>query len=202
MKAVRHFALGLFTLAALAGCGGGGAGPTATAVVPQGTTLTVNQQSGAAVAQALANTPIQFNTPVPVLGTTAPTTVTFNSASTFTIQEQGQPAVTGSLSFGSCRFQVTGPTPNPYDGRTPAHPLRTGNTVVVEPCALALTAQTPATGNASNTTVTVTFGTVVSNPAPITIAVTPAGQVTLVAPNGTAVTLPQVITTTTVTGAI
>jgi hypothetical protein len=199
MKAVRRFALGLFTVAALAACGGGGGGgaPTATAVVPAGTRLTINQQSGAAIAQALANTPIQFNTPVPVLGTTAPTTVTFGANGTFTIQEQGQAAVTGTLSFGSCRFTVA--APSPY---TAPHPLAAGNTAVVDPCALALTSQTPATGAATPTRVTVTFGTVVSDSAPITVAVTPQGSVTLVTPNGTAITIPQVITTNVVTGAV
>lgn len=199
MKAVRRFALGLFTVAALAACGGGGggSGPAATAVVPQGTALTINQQSGAAFAQALANTPIQFNTPVPVLGTTQPTTVIFTSATTFTIQEQGQPAVTGTLSFGSCRFTVA--APSPY---VAPHPLRAGNTVVVEPCVAALTSSAPATGAATNTNVTVKFGTIDSAPTPITIAVTPQGAVTLVTPNGTTITIPQVITTNTVTGAI
>jgi predicted small lipoprotein YifL len=202
MQAVRRLALAVLTAATLAACGGGGGGgtPAATAVVPQGTALTVNQQSGTAIAQALAGQAITFNVPIPVLGTTNPTTVTFDSPTTFTIRETGFPAVTGTLSFGSCIFTV-GPS-SPYGA---GHPLAAGSVVTVNPCEVRFTGSVAADGVPRSSTVQVAFGgagsVVSAEPLPITVQVTPQGNVSVVTPSGTVIALPQVITTRVVTGA-
>jgi hypothetical protein len=129
-------AITLLASAILVACGGGGG--DAPLVASANATAPVTSTTVAAV----VSEPFVFSTGVPKFGTATPTTVTLNTASTFSVTATEGNA-SGTLAFGSCIFTVTTST------FVAPHPLAIGETVTVNPCSLTIaTAGVAAEGNA------------------------------------------------------
>jgi hypothetical protein len=119
--------LGLFSVAAaaamLVGCGGGHDAPAQAA--SSNLTAPVTSASVAAV----AGQGFTFQNGVTNFGTASPTTVTLNSASSFSVAS-AEGTASGNLAFGSCIFTVTAST-FPVGSR-----LALGQVVTVHPCSI------------------------------------------------------------------
>jgi len=168
--------VGLFGMAAmLTGCGGGG--DDTPLVAANDLVVQANPSVTAAVAQA----PFDFPGGVPVLGTTADTTVTFTSTDpspAFSISSGGGTA-TGTTTFGSCIFKVTAST-FPAGTR-----LATGATVTVNPCNLTINSRgLSANGVGQSRSIALILGAAASAGRTLTVSVNPGGGLTL---NGTSV---------------
>src|SRR3954447_16114644 len=107
MKKVGMGVIALFAASAmLVACGGGGGGNNPPSLVAAAnTTAPVTASSAAAV----TGEPFTFSSGVAKFGTTSPTTVTLNSASTFSVAATEGNA-SGNLTYGSCIFTVTAST--------------------------------------------------------------------------------------------
>ncbi len=120
----KKLGLGLISLVAaavLVACGGGNDNASTAASADE--TAPVNAGSVAAV----VGQGFTFNNGVTKFGTASPTTVTLNSASTFSVAAT-EGSASGNLAFGSCIFTVTSST-------FPAgSPLAVGQVVTVHPC--------------------------------------------------------------------
>lgn len=165
MKKLITTVAALCMAATLTACGGGG-GSTAQ-VAASDSTVAMNATTGPTVASSVAAKAFTFSSGVPDLGTTGSTTVTFPTASSFSVASGGNTA-SGSLSFGSCHFNVSNST-------FTSGPLVNGNSVTITNCQLLVaTKGLPADGSqhteavqlvldgATSATVTVTV-TVLSN---------------------------------------
>lgn len=159
--------------AALAGCGGGSG--EQTLVVTQDAQVPVTSS----VTSAVVQTPFTFPSGVASFGTSAPTTVTFTSTAAtpaFTVTS-GSNTASGTTTFGSCIFTVTAST-FPADS-----PLATGKVITVNPCTLTVdTSGTAADGTPDTVAGTLVLGTIASDGANVSIAVSPSGDLLL---NGT-----------------
>ena len=103
------FVLAAAATAALVACGGGGtSSPALTAkVATADTSASIVPANGAAILNALSNTPITFD--AGTLGSTSSTVLTFTDKSAtpaFTATSSAG-VVTGKTTFGSCIFTVT-----------------------------------------------------------------------------------------------
>src|SRR4051794_12317801 len=123
----KKLGLGLISLVAasvLVACGGG---HEASLAASSDVTAPVNTGSVAAV----VGQGFTFNSGVTKFGTASPTTVTLNSASTFSVAST-EGTASGNLAFGSCIFTVTTST-------FPAgSPLAVGQVVTVHPCSISV----------------------------------------------------------------
>jgi hypothetical protein len=156
--------------AILSACGGSDDEPAQVAATDA--TLGVNL----AVAQAAANTPFNFPSGVPDLGTTGTTTVAFTSTATtpaFSIQNGNQTA-TGTTNFGSCVFVVA-------SSSFPAgHRLAAGSQVTINPCNIRLGTQgAPADSVARQRAAVFILGSAASTGSTVTVAINSGGTVTI-----------------------
>jgi hypothetical protein len=185
---LAKFALGLTLAATLAACGGDDdATPAATIAVDDIAAVTIAPATATTATAALTavSTGFSFPTGVPAFGTTVPTTVTFTAppagATTpdFSIAA-GTGTATGTLSFGSCIFNITAST----------IPGIVAPTIIpVTPCAFDAETgdETVAQGgtNTFTTTSTLLLGTgTTSAPAIVTVTVTNVNGVNTVTVNG------------------
>jgi hypothetical protein len=145
----------------------------------------------ASTVAAVTGKSFSFNSGVSALGTTSPTTVSVDSASTFSVTS-AQGNASGNLSFGSCIFTVTAST-------FPAgSPLATGKVLEVQPCALEIpTAGIVTSAPATVLSVTFNLGGALSAAQSFTIDVLDNGTVTV---NGTTVGTVTVTPSTGATG--
>ncbi len=159
-------------LSACGGGGGGSGGNDAPAVAAADTTVGVSST----VTGAVVNTAFSFPSGVTSFGTTSATTVAFNDTSAtpaFTISSGGNTA-TGTTTFGSCIFTITSST------FVAPSPLAAGNTITVNPCNINInTKGQVANGVGQLRSVVLVLGAAASSGTPITVSVTPSGQVTL-----------------------
>lgn len=161
--------VGLVAAVALVACGGGDDdAPKVTAVAPAA--VTVNASS--AVAAALKDEPFTFPT-VSEFGTTASTSVAFTNTATnpgFSIGSNGFVA-SGDTAFGSCTFRIR------TSSFPVGHPLSAGQEVRVDPCSIEiLTANMAATGESLPKGVTMKLGRSISASRPISVSVSPTGE--------------------------
>ena len=141
----------------------------------------------ASSAAAVTGEPFTFSSGVAKFGTTSPTTVTLNSASTFSVAATEGNA-SGNLTYGSCIFTVTTST-FPVGSK-----LAQGAKVEVTPCDLQIpTAGVSVDAAAAAKAVTFLLGTATSQPVQLTVDVTPTGQVVV---NGVTVATVQLTTVT------
>jgi hypothetical protein len=171
-------AFSLIAVAALAACGGGD--EAFVAVVEAPVVIAVSDKTiPAAIATLSAAKTVSFPSAVPALGTTAATTLTFDTPAAgattvpFTLASGGVSSK-GVLSFGSCIFTIF---EKPIG--TPLVP----NLVFTVPTAQCNLGVDPISGVADNTTapatVTVTLGGVSSTPVPVTVVVQTNGTITV-----------------------
>jgi hypothetical protein len=119
--------LGLTLLAAaaiLAACGGGGDDSP-----PVAATSNVTAAVTSSTVAGVTGEPFVFSSGVSDFGTTSATTVTLNSASSFSVSSS-EGSASGGLTYGSCIFTVTSST---YPS---GHPLAVGGVVRVNPCSI------------------------------------------------------------------
>lgn len=182
--------------ALLAACGGGG-GSVPVATTPVAAT-NVSANANAAVVGAVGTTPVVFangfagvsasGAPVAVTGAT---TVAFSGsgASPNVSITNGGRTASGVTTFGSCIFTFTAST------FTPPSDFDVGKSITVNPCSLNVsTANKSASGGASQTPVTFSFGSATSNSFTQSVTVNSAGAVSV---NGVPV---GTVTITNVTG--
>ena len=167
---MKKLGLGLISLVAasamLVACGGGG-GDSAPLAASSNTTAPITAKSVGAV----AGESFSFATGVTALGTSSPTTVTVNSASTFSVASS-EGTASGNLSFGSCIFTVTDST------FAAGSKLAVGARVEVSPCELKIpTAGVSVDAAAAAKAVTFVVGTSTSAAVQLTVDVTPSGDV-------------------------
>jgi hypothetical protein len=168
MKKLLPLVVALAAAAVLTACGGGDDNPTpASPVATANTTSSITAGTVAAVtAQAFS-----FNSGVSDFGTTGPTTLTLNSASTFSVSS-AEGSASGGLGFGSCIFTVGTST---YPA---THPLHTGARIEVSPCAIVVpTAGVSTDAAASTLNITFNLGTAVSQPKGVTVDILADGTV-------------------------
>lgn len=180
--------LSVTLLAALAACGGGDAVVTAPvaialAAVPA---LVISPTTAVAATASLTavSTGFTFTAGVPAFGTTVATTVKFTAPATGTATPafsiaSGTGTASGTMSFGSCIFNVTAST-------IPG--MVVGTPITVTPCSFSVStvgkAVTEGTTSTISTTATMTLGTAPSTAAPITVTVTNSGGTSTVSVNG------------------
>ena len=159
----------------LSACGGGDGGAGAQ-VSTSVTVATIDPTTGPATVGAVAGKPFSFTSGVPALGTTGPTTLTFQAGSAtpgFSIASSGGTA-SGSTRFGSCIFTVATST-YPAD-----HALATGKTITISPCALSIdTIGAAADGTSAERNASLVLGTTPSSPTPAAVAISPTGEVSI-----------------------
>ena len=190
----------LVAVAALAACGGGSDPAIISLNDLPAVAITPSTAPVANAALTAVSTGFSFPTGVPVLGTTAPTTVKFTSPAagatattpTFAITS-GTGTATGLTTYGSCIFNVTGST-------IPS--IVAPATITVNPCSFDVnttgkTVQEGATATVNATSVLV-LGTTSSSPASVVVTVTNSGGVNTVTVNGASL---GTVTGTVVTGA-
>ena len=187
---LAKFALGLTMAATLAACGGGGgdAAPAAKVAVNDVAAVPISQATATTATAALTavSTGFSFPTGVPDLGTTGvATTVKFTAPTVGTTAPgvsiaTGTGTASGTLSFGSCIFNITSST-------IPG--IVAPKTITITPCAFdADTGGETITQGATNTfttSSTLVLGTgTTSAPADVTVTVTNANGVNTVTVNG------------------
>lgn len=163
--------LGLTLLAAaamLVACGGGGDEPQSQ-VASSNVTAAVTASTVAGVAAE----PFVFSSGVSDFGTTSATTVTLNSASSFSVSSS-EGSASGNLGFGSCIFTVTTSTfPS-------TSPLGLGKTVTINPCSITVnTAGLRAEENAIARAVRFVLGVNTSQPKDLQVDISTDGTVTV-----------------------
>lgn len=184
---LAKFALGLTLAATLAACGGSDATPAASVAVADLAAVTIDSTTATAATAALTAVSTGFSFPagVPDFGTTVPTTVTFTAPTAgattpgFSIAD-GTGTATGTLSFGSCKFEVTFST---ISG------IVAPKTIIVSPCEFDADTggETVLAGSTSTftTSSTLMLGTgTTSAPADVTVTVTNSNGVNTVTVNG------------------
>ena len=184
---LAKFALGLTLAAGLAACGGGSDAPVANIAVADIPAVTISPTTATTATAALTavSTGFSFPTGVPDLGTTSATTVKFTAPATgtttplFSIAADSGTA-TGTLSFGSCIFNITSSTIPGIVAPT---------TIPVSPCAFDTSTggQTVTEGSTATftTTSTLLLGTgTTSATAEVTVTVTNSAGVNTVTVNG------------------
>ena len=164
--------LSLVFAASLAACGGSDDAPAAVIALADAPALTITPATATAATAALTATSTGFTFPagVPAFGTTAATTVKFtapaagSTAPAFSIAS-GAGTATGTLTYGSCIFNVTSSTipgivapiaitvtPCAFDANTSGKNVTQGDTATFTvPATLIL-----GTATSSATTVTIT----------------------------------------------
>lgn len=93
----------------LTACGGGGGG-TLPDVASQNLSVPINATDGTTVAAAIASQSFDFTSGISDFGTTADTTVTLTNGGTGFQVSSGGKTATGTMSFGSCHFNITSTT--------------------------------------------------------------------------------------------
>lgn len=194
MKKLFLLAAVLTSATLLASCGGGG-GDTAQ-VAAADARLAADADSGRPLFTAMANESFTFTGGVADFGTTGTaTTVSIQQPAAagrnprFTISSGGQTA-SGTMAFGSCFFRVTNST------FTPPSPLVDGAVIEIANCGVQLdTAGQNADGVAVESSAVLFLNNANSTGTTVTVAINPAGRITL---NGKAV---GTVTLTPVTGA-
>ena len=167
-------ALSLVFVASLAACGGSDDPVPAVIALADAPALTISPTTATAATAALTAAPAGFTFPagVPAFGTTAATTVAFTAPAAGTTTpafsiKSGTGTATGTVSYGSCIFNVTTSTvpgivapttitvnPCAFDANTAGKTVTAGSTATITvPAALILGA---ATSTAANVTITVT----------------------------------------------
>ena len=154
----------------LAACGGGGGGTPAKAVASN-TTLSMNQNTAA----AMTNNTFQFSA-VPDFGTTTTTTVQVDGSTannTFQVGSGGNTA-SGNLQYGSCIFHV-------LSSNFPVGtPLAQGNTITISACQLIVGTQgMAADGGTHSVLVQFVLNAAKSLTLTAQASVTPDGQLTI-----------------------
>jgi hypothetical protein len=176
---MKRLGLALISIAAsaamLVACGGGGDGPRQPSLVA------ANNLKAPITAQnvgAITGQGFTFNSGVAAFGTASPTTVTLNSASSFSITSN-EGTASGTLGFGSCIFAVTQST---YPASSP---LAVNKTLEVSECSINVaTAGVSVTQDAILRAVAFLLGTDTSADKNLTVDITPSGIVVV---NGTEV---------------
>jgi hypothetical protein len=166
--------------AMLTACGGGG--DNALPVTNVATT-NVTAPITAASVSAVTGQAFTFNGGVGAFQTASPTTVTLNSASSFSVASN-EGTASGNLGFGSCIFTVTQST-------FPASsPLAVGKTLEVQPCAITVaTAGVSAEQNATARAVSFQIEGNASIAKDLTVDITSTGTVVVNGTNIGSVTL-------------
>jgi predicted small lipoprotein YifL len=109
IKKLFLLAAAIAAAATLTACGGGGGG-TLPDVATQNLSVPIDATNGTSVAAAIASQSFDFSTGISDFGTTADTTVTLtNGGTNFQVASGGKTA-SGTMSFGSCHFNVTSTT--------------------------------------------------------------------------------------------
>lgn len=140
---------------------------------------------------AVVNNAFTFSSGVSAFGTSSSTSVTFTSASAFSIASGGNTA-TGTTTYGSCIFTVATST-------FPASsPLAAGKVVTVEPCQITskVSGQQPS-ATATSTPTLLVLGTANSATVSLPTIIEPSGNVII---NGTSVGTVTLAPTTGATG--
>ncbi len=165
-KMLGALALSL-SVAGLVACGGGGGGPTLFAKAD-----TVAAITGTNVT-ALAGKTFTFPSGAAAFGTAgAATTVTFDTANTFTVVSGGN-TVKGALSFGSCIFTLAAPTVFPPAWGV-ASPLE------ITPCNINVgTAGKAANGTSIDVPASLVLGAGKSSALTIPVVISGTGSVTI-----------------------
>jgi hypothetical protein len=183
MKKLFLLAAVLTSATLLASCGGGGG--DAAQVAAADARIGVDDTNGKVVFNAMANESFVFSGGVPAFGTNTATTVNITPPPAagrnpgFTITSAGGDTATGTMDFGSCIFRIVTST---FD---PPSPLVAGETIVVPNCGVNLdTAGQHADGVAVDVSATLFLNNAVSTNTTVTVAINPAGKITL---NGRAV---------------
>lgn len=193
MKKLFLLAAVLTSATLLASCGGGG---DSAQVATEDARLSADADSGRPLFTAMANESFTFTGGVTEFGTAgAATTVSIQQPAAagrnprFAISSGGQTA-TGVMTFGSCFFRVTDST------FTPPSPLVDGAVIEINNCGVQLdTAGQNANGVAIESSAVLFLNNANSTGTAVTVAINPAGRITL---NGKAV---GTVTLTPVTGA-
>ena len=185
MQKTFRLLLAVAAVALVTACGGGGSPAPVAQVAKTDTALPASPT----VTAAVLNTAFAFPAGVSSFGTTATTTVAFTGTSTtpaFSISSGGKTA-TGTTTFGSCIFTITSST------FLPPSPLAVGNVVTVEPCYLDLETQGQAANSVSQTRdMSLWLGSTESTETPISVSLSPAGQITINGQSGGTITLAPV----------
>jgi len=167
---MKKLGLTLFVASALlVACGGGGGGESQPLVASSNVTAAVTSSTVAGV----TSEPFVFSSGVSDFGTTSPTTVTLNSASSFSVSST-EGTASGSLGFGSCIFTVTASTFGPTS------PLAAGKTVTVNVCSITVdTAGLRAAENAVARAVSFILAGNASQSRSLSVDITETGVVTV-----------------------
>lgn len=169
MKKLTLILAALCMTATLTACGGGGSGSTAQ-VASANTSIPMNATTGQTVTSSVTGKSFEFTNGVPDFGTSGSTTVTFGTPNGFQITSGGN-AANGTMSFGSCHFNVT-------SSSFGSGPLINGSTVTITNCELqALTKGLPADGSGHLAQVELVLNGATSLPVTVTITVMADGQV-------------------------
>lgn len=168
MKKLITTLAALCMAATLTACGGGG-GSTAQ-VASSDTAVAMNATTGQAVASSVTGKAFTFSSGVPDFGTTGATTVTFDTSNSFQVASGGNTA-SGTLTFGSCHFNVTSST-------FTSGVLVQGNTITVPNCELLVaTNGLPADGTEHTRSVQLKLDGATSATVTVTVTVLSTGRV-------------------------
>jgi predicted small lipoprotein YifL len=172
MKSISKLVLSMVMVSALAACGGSD-GPLPPTVI---TPAVVTAPASAGTIAAIVDKTFTFGD-VLAMGTTSPTALKFTgggASPSFAITSP-EGSATGATTFGSCIFTIASGSTYPA-----THPLASGKTVRIDPCALTLaTSGTPANGSSNPTQAAFTLGTLVSAGIPLPVSVSADGTVSV-----------------------
>ncbi|MFI4926812.1 MAG: hypothetical protein ACHP7E_03875, partial [Burkholderiales bacterium] len=159
------------TLTACGGGGGGGGGTTAQ-VAASNTTVAMNATNGQTVTSSITGKPFSFASGVADFGTTGATAVTFGASNSFEVAS-GSNTASGTMTFGSCHFNVTSST-------FTSGPLVNGSTVTITNCdLLVLTKGEPGDGTQHSEQAELVLNGATSQTVTVTVNVTADGRVVI-----------------------